>query len=121
MFGGARGFGGCVPSAQLPRRANARASSCFKCHGLLVRSLLKDAMRNAQQNTTLARKSLGAQGMLVKVGVNRSHFSHPPSSYCAVTRHRYDARANERVSDLAHEVRGRAAPQHAIIRHIGRT
>jgi len=37
------------------------------------------------------------------------------------TRHRYDARANERVSDLAHEVRGRAAPQHAIIRHIGRT
>ena len=41
-----------------------------------------------------------ARGMLVKVGVNRSHFSHPPSSYCAVTRHRYDARANERVSCL---------------------
>ena len=72
--------------------------------------------KNCQQE-----KSLGARGMLVKVGVNRSHFSHPPSSYCAVTRHRYDARANERVSDLAHEVRGRAAPQHVTIRHIGRT
>ena len=66
-------------------------------------------------------KSLGARGMLVKVGVNRllrsRHGDH------MVTLHRPQVRpwGNERVADLAHEVRGRAAPQLAIARRFGRS
>ena len=34
---------------------------------------------------------------------------------------RYDPRGNQRATDLAHEVRGRAAPQLAIVRRFGRS
>ena len=62
-------------------------------------------------------KSLGARGMLVNVGVNRLLRSRH-GDHMVPLHHGYDPWGNERVADLAHEVRGRAAPQLAIVRRV---
>ena len=59
--------------------------------------------------------------LLVKSGFELHRFSCPPSPLWVAAGHRYDPWGNERVADLAHEVRGRAAPQLAIVRRFGRS
>ena len=87
MPAGLGGWGGRIERARLPFQADARASSCFCCRRFLLRWLLKDAIRGAQQNA-LARKSLGARAWLVKVGVNcllRSRHGDPSRPFFTVT------------------------------------
>ena len=50
-----------------------------------------------------------------------NRFSRPPSQLRVLAGPRYDPRGNQRVADLTHEARGRAAPHLAIVRRFSRS
>ena len=59
--------------------------------------------------------------LFLKLAILCSRFSCPPSPLWVPAGPRYDPRGNQRATDLAHEVRGRVAPQLAIVRRFGRS
>ena len=84
-------------------------------------TLLYPSVSVARIGSRALMKLTNIRLLFLKLTILCSRFSCPPSPLWVPAGHRYDPWGNERVADLAHEVRGRAAPQLVIVRRFGRS
>ena len=98
---------------------SARGSQVFASCRDVYHAPLSFGLRSAHYIAT-ARKSTNIRLLFLKLTILCSRFSCPPSPLWVPAGPRYDPRGNQRATDLAHEVRGRVAPQLAIVRRFCR-